>query len=117
MVPAHYLGSTYFERWLDGITRLFVEKGVVKPAELEARTAAYLAHPDAPPAAPAGPIPKREGPPSALTFFREATTAPRFAVGAAVVTRHTHPPGHTRLPRSARANRGVIAAYRGCNGS
>ena len=29
MDPAHYLGSSYFEHWLDGIARVLAEKGVV----------------------------------------------------------------------------------------
>ena len=47
--------------------------------------------------------------------FRPATVPPRFAVGAAVMARNFHPPGHTRLPRYARGKRGVIAAQRGCH--
>src|SRR5512145_1680505 len=31
MEPAHYLGSPYFEHWLDGIARILAEKGVVTP--------------------------------------------------------------------------------------
>ena len=55
MDPAHYLGSSYFEHWLDGIARVLVEKGVVDAAELDARTrplpgAARRARPGAPPA-------------------------------------------------------------------
>ena len=38
MDPAHYLGSSYFEHWLDGIARVLAEKGVVGAAELQART-------------------------------------------------------------------------------
>ncbi len=48
MRPADYLAATYYEKWLDGITRLFMEKGVVTAAELEARTAFFGARPDAP---------------------------------------------------------------------
>src|SRR4030095_693052 len=29
MAPAHYLRATYYEKWLDGVTRVLVEKGVV----------------------------------------------------------------------------------------
>ena len=48
MDPAHYLGSSYYEHWLDGIARLMDEKGVVTSEELEARLAALRARPDAP---------------------------------------------------------------------
>jgi nitrile hydratase len=116
MDPAHYLGSSYFEHWLDGIARVLDEKGVVSAAELEARAGLLRSHPDAlgpPPAAPAATIaPRRPGEDSS---FREAAAPPRFAVGAAVVTRNIHPVGHTRLPRYARGRRGAIAAHRGCH--
>ncbi len=37
----------------------------------------------------------------------------RFKPGDLVVTRNEHPPGHTRLPRYARAKRGCIESDRG----
>ena len=37
MEPAHYLQSSYFEHWLDGVERLLLEKGIVSREELEAR--------------------------------------------------------------------------------
>lgn len=37
----------------------------------------------------------------------------RFKPGDAVVTRNINPPGHTRLPRYARAKRGLIERDRG----
>jgi nitrile hydratase subunit beta len=116
MDPAHYLGSSYFEHWLDGIARLLIEKGVVTAEEMEARTAFFRARPQAPltaaPRKPATPGVIR-GRPEAETSFRDATRAPRFAEGAPVATRTMHPTGHTRLPRYARGKRGVIAAHRG----
>ena len=45
MDPAHYLGSSYFEHWLDGIARVLAEKGVVDAAR------ARGAHPALPRAA------------------------------------------------------------------
>lgn len=108
MEPAHYLRATYFERWLDGIARLLAEKGVISPAELAARAAA-------PRDAVAATGPARGPSPRDETSFRPPAAPPRFAVGAAVVTGNTHPPGHTRLPRYARGKRGVIAAHRGCH--
>ena len=43
MRPADYLAATYYEKWLDGIARLFVEKGIVTEAEMQARTAFFAA--------------------------------------------------------------------------
>jgi nitrile hydratase subunit beta len=117
MDPAHYLGSSYFEHWLDGIARVLAEKGVVAQADLNARTAFFRERPDAPTVAE-GALP----PPVAAakrrhddTSFRPAAAPPRFAVGAAVLTRTMHPTGHTRLPRYARGKRGTIAVHRDCH--
>lgn len=116
MPPDRYLALTYFERWLDGMTRLLAEKGVVDPAALAARARFFADHPDAPATAglessPPAPSPRRIGerwPPT-----REETAPPRFAAGDRVVTRSFHPRGHTRLPRYARGKRGVIHRYDG----
>jgi nitrile hydratase len=116
MVPATYLGSTYFERWLDGITRLFVEKGVVSADEVAAWTTRFAERPDtALPAAAPAPTWRSHEAPEPVSSFREPSAPPRFVVGAVVLTRETHPTGHTRLPRYARGKRGVIAAHRGCH--
>ncbi|HVQ77865.1 MAG TPA: nitrile hydratase subunit beta [Candidatus Binatia bacterium] len=116
MEPDRYLASTYYERWLDGVARLLVEKGVVTAADLEARTAFFRARAgasaddalSAPP--PPGALSPRRG---AETFFRPATAPPRFAVGDRVRTRNGRARGHTRLPRYARDKAGVVAALRG----
>jgi nitrile hydratase beta subunit len=111
MPAARYLASTYFERWLDGILRILDEKGVVTAAEMDARTGAVAGSraPAAPPAVDHTAAQHSDSP------FRTATVAPRFTLGAAVVGRNVHPPGHTRLPRYARGKRGVIVAQRGCH--
>jgi nitrile hydratase len=116
MDPAHYLGSSYFEHWLDGIARILTEKGVVSAADMDARTAFFEAHPGLPATAAVArnPSASRVGSLGQLhTSFREATGPPRFAVGAAVVTCNMHLRGHTRLPRYARGKRGVVEARRG----
>jgi nitrile hydratase len=111
MTPADYLRASYYEKWLDGVSRLLVEKGVVSARELAGRQAFFEARPDAPAtAALAGPLPPR--PPSnpgwVQDAIRETGAAPRFAPGEPVRTREIHPHGHTRLPRYARGRRGVI---------
>src|SRR5215470_3878779 len=84
MDPAHYLGSSYYEHWLDGIARLMVEKGVVSADELDARTAFFGEHKDAP--ATAGlagePAPLRVRPADLPRgYVRETGVPPRFAPG------------------------------------
>jgi nitrile hydratase beta subunit len=111
MDPVAYLTTGYYEHWLDGITRLVLEKGVITAAQLDARTAFFRDHPDAPAAASAPP----SAPAASLAplGFRREGPAPRFRPGDVVVTRTIHPRGHTRLPRYVRGKRGVIARYHG----
>ena len=111
MAPADYLRASYYEKWLDGVSRLLVEKGVVGAQELAVRRAFFEAQPGAPAtAALSGPLPPR--PPSNPGWVpdanRETGATPRFAPGDPVRTREMHPHGHTRLPRYARGRRGVI---------
>jgi nitrile hydratase subunit beta len=116
MEPAHYLSSSYYEHWLDGLARLLAEKGIITRDELEARAAFFEARPGAPATAALTKPPSTAAPGLAMipeTSVREAGAAPRFAAGDVVVTRNIHPRGHTRLPRYARGKRGVIAARRG----
>ena len=124
MDPAHYLGSSYYERWLDGLARVLAEKGVVTLKELEERTASFRARPEAP-AAGAGPGPRgaripddADGLQSPVNFVppstvRASSERPRYAPGDRVVTRSFHPSGHTRLPRYARGKPGVIHRLHG----
>jgi nitrile hydratase len=107
--PTRYLTDTYFDQWLESLSRLLVEKGVLGRDELEARVRFFHGHPDAAPDAAATP---REPPPRAgvaeASFRRPVAASPRFKAGDAVVTRNDHPSGHTRLPRYARGKRGVV---------
>ncbi len=111
MAPAHYLRASYYEKWLDGITRLLVEKGVVGAEDLAARRTFFEQKLDAPAAAPlTGPLPGRgaANPDWLQDVIRETGATPRFASGDLVRTREMHPHGHTRLPRYARGKRGVV---------
>jgi nitrile hydratase beta subunit len=96
MPPARYLEASYYERWLTAIETLLVDKGIISPAELVTGRAVT-------PAPEPAPAPADDRPP----------LRPRFGVGEAVVTRNTHPPGHTRLPRYARGRRGVVRSAHG----
>src|SRR5262245_36326199 len=116
MPPAEYLAASYYERWLSSLERVLVEKGIVTQEELASRAALLSEHPDTP-------LPRRDDPellrlmtqgPSQQEQFQREGAAPRFGVGDRVVTRNTHPTGHTRLPRYARGKRGTIEAVRGC---
>jgi nitrile hydratase len=116
MAPAGYLRATYYEKWLDGITRLCVEKGLVTADELRERLEFFAAQPDAPAqAAIRAPLPPTLpfDPDARRGFVRETGARPRFAPGDPVVTRHAHPAGHTRLPRYARGKPGVVHLVHG----
>jgi nitrile hydratase len=103
--PAQYLSSSYYEIWLAGVEKLARQHGLVTADELAAGHAID-------PSKPVKRVLKPDGVGSLLATggpsSREATTPARFAVGAAVVTRNINPVGHTRLPRYARAKRGVV---------
>jgi nitrile hydratase len=111
MDPAHYLRSTYYERWLATIERNLIEGGYLTGEELDARTTLLRDHPETPlphPATAATPRLPSDRP-------EPAPPAPRFAVGDAVVTRNLNPTGHTRLPRYARGKRGIIQRLHGAH--
>ena len=90
-----YLDSSYYERWLNAMMTLLVEKKLVTREELIARGAAPVA-------------PAQDG-----DLFRGAAPSSkprkaRFQEGDRVVARNLNPTGHTRLPRYVRGKRGVI---------
>ncbi|MFB6309970.1 MAG: nitrile hydratase subunit beta [Salinirussus sp.] len=113
MPPAEYLGSTYFERWLDGLERLMVEKGVATETEIAEAKAA---------AADGTAVPERSDA-DLVALVREAFAAPsdferpgkvpEFEVGDDVRVRNINPEGHTRCPRYARRAHGEIHAVHG----
>jgi nitrile hydratase len=109
MPGAEYLASTYYEKWLWGLERLLLERGLVPQAELDARlrdTAAPVRRPGHPRVLTAEnvePLLKKGG------NARVNETVPaRFAPGDRVVAHNINPTGHTRLPRYARGRAGVV---------
>jgi nitrile hydratase subunit beta len=100
-IPAPiYLDSSYYERWLNALMTLLVEKKIVTREELMAR--------GADPVAPAQPANHFKGDSPSARRRR-----PRFREGDRVVARNLNPTGHTRLPRYVRGKRGVIHRDRG----
>lgn len=110
--PQEYLGWSYYRLWLAGFERLLLESGLVSQDELASGVAS----------APAKPVKRvlkaEEAEAVMLKGFpaeRQVGFAPRFAVGAPVITRVLNPLGHTRLPRYARGRHGLIHAYHGAH--
>jgi nitrile hydratase len=111
MAPAEYLRAPYYARWLASAESNLIAQGVLTAEDLDARTEALRRQPNAQ-------FPRLENPAPAWSDDEVPAEPlpvlqPRFAVGDAVVTRNQHPAGHTRLPRYARAKRGVIRHVHG----
>jgi nitrile hydratase len=102
MPPVHYLGASYYERWLYSLEKLLAEKGIITRDEIEAAMR----------------DPSRSGGPGAATSEltsraasarqREKVRRARFHPGQRVVAKNINPAGHTRLPRYARGKRGIV---------
>jgi nitrile hydratase len=97
--PARYLASSYYERWLEAVETLLVEKGVLTREQLAA--ASGRAARDVAPAAP----PRTE-----VASRGDSALKPRarFHRGDGVRARNLNRIGHTRLPRYVRGKRGII---------
>ena len=118
MDPANYLGSGYFERWLQITERALLDKGFLTLEEMDQRTAELDAQPNAV-------ILRREDPATTAGMMQAVHTrnpssrdgggAPRFRSGDSVRVRNLHSPAHTRLPRYVRGKLGIIARLHGIN--
>lgn len=103
MDPAHYLASSYYERWLHRTSNMLVEHGMISRDELNG---------DATPDGPAS------QPRTAEQIFElqrknrsarvDEDIAPKFKAGDKILVRNIHPKGHTRVPRYVRGRSGVI---------
>ncbi len=116
MDPAHYLSSSYYEKWLYARIKGLIDAGVLTSEELAARTALFRDHPDA--ETPLHPNPaavraelKRSRP--AAPPPQPMAIQPQFSPGDHVQSRNIHPAGHTRLPRYARGKYGMVASFYG----
>ena len=101
--PAHYLASSYYERWLAAAETLLVERGVVTREELLAKESSSVD-----PALIANAV-ATHGPDPVKDKQRSKSPRARYAKGARVRARNLNPVGHTRLPRYVRGKVGVIA--------
>lgn len=108
--PELYLRSSYYERWLEGLCKLMVERGLLTEEELAKGHPAPGTEKATPPvAAERVPTILRSGGPTE----RSLEAQPRYRIGERVRTRNIHPEGHTRLPRYARGKTGEIAMLHG----
>ena len=114
MPPADYLSAGYYDKWVRGITRLFVERGVLDGEAVRERTRAF--------AAGEASVPERHDPDLVGDLAAGVTDAydsdaepsePAFEPGDRVVVRNHDPEGHTRCPSYARRAAGTVQSYRG----
>ena len=108
--PAEYLSSSYYEIWTRGLEKLVVQTGLVTEDELAAGRSLAPGKPGITALAPERLL---AGVTAVMSNERPPTAPARFAVGDPVITRNMNPLGHTRLPRYARAKRGVIELVHG----
>ena len=110
--PADYLRMSYYEKWLVGLVTRLEESGLVTPAELQSGRPAPGVSKTTPPLTAGGvtaTIAERGW------FERPVNAPPRFAVGKRVRAKKINPTGHTRLPRYARGNVGVVDRIHGAH--
>jgi nitrile hydratase beta subunit len=100
-----YSSLSYYQRWIKGLEKLLLERGLTTAEEI---AAGRILH-------PAGPLPRvlrAEDVPAALAkgspTQRTATAPPRFRIGDPVRTRAGGVEHHTRLPGYARGKVGHI---------
>ncbi len=111
MEPGHYITSSYYEHWLNGLELLLQKHGLATAEEIASGTAATRGKPVTPTAAEAvWPAVTAPG-----GYHRKAGAAPLFKLGDAVRTRHLNPVHHTRLPRYLRGHTGEIVACHGAH--
>ncbi len=116
MNPAHYLATTYYEKWLWAKIQNLLANGAFTQAELDERIAYFRANPHAEP-------PRRDDPQAAqaaaalshqpVSHRHDTGLLPAFQIGDPVQAKNMHPAGHTRLPRYVRGKRCVIVNYYG----
>ncbi|MDB5992189.1 MAG: Nitrile hydratase subunit beta [Herbaspirillum sp.] len=111
MQPFEYFKYRYYEKWLMGISQLFVDRGYITAQELATRTAHYRAQPDAPLPDQANPALKEQ----IVRYLNHGDSglrtppAPaRFKVGDTVYVADPEAADHSRLPGFLRNKRGIV---------
>ena len=109
--PFDYFKFRYYEKWLGGISGYFIAHGYISEAELDAKTAEYLAAPDKPlPQSGDAAIDQRvvkyliEGD----SPKKDVPANPTFSEGDKVLVKDVPSVEHTRLPGFLRNHIGVV---------
>lgn len=123
MNPFDYFRLRYYEKWLGGISGFFVEEGYITQAELDERTASYLAEYSAENGT-VSELPKggkAEIDKQVVKYLEEGDSPlrpseiiPKFNVGDRVKIKLVSPGDHTRLPGHLRGKVAeVVKVYKG----
>ncbi|MEL6130543.1 MAG: nitrile hydratase subunit beta [Cyanobacteria bacterium J06627_3] len=120
MHPFEYFQLRYYEKWLGGISGFFVEEGYITQAELDERTALFLADSEKAEMSPA------DGGEAAIDAqvlkyltegdspLRPSSATPKFSVGDRVRVKTVSSGDHTRLPGHIRGRVAeVVKVYEG----
>jgi nitrile hydratase len=108
--PAEYLSSSYYEIWTRGLEKLLLQTDLVTQDELDTGRSLAPGRPGTGVLKPEYVLPVVT---ASMSNERPAPTPALFAVGDPVVTRNMNPLAHTRLPRYARAKRGIVELIHG----
>lgn len=112
MVPADYLGFSYFQKWCTADLVRMLDNGTVT---LEDVKRGHVDDPVAPPAAMTVEDAVADVAASTFSFSRETSQFPAFDVGDRVQARRHIDSGHTRLPRYVRGLQGEVLAHHGAH--
>ncbi|MEX2647421.1 MAG: nitrile hydratase subunit beta [Alphaproteobacteria bacterium] len=110
--PARYLASTYYELWLEALTKILIGRRVVSERELASGRAEPLSK-DIEVLGPVTPADALAALDAGFPARRASGKPARFRLGDAVRARNLNPATHTRLPRYARGRLGHIVADHG----
>jgi nitrile hydratase subunit beta len=106
MLPAEYLASSYYERWLGSTLRLLTEKGFISEKELENKQTKTKDFQNINRYSAAEMLEAMQKGGSAM--LPAENLPPRFKVGDKVRVDNANPLTHTRNPRYVRGKSGII---------
>jgi len=111
MEPGHYITSSYYEHWLNGLEQLLQKHGLATAEEIASGVSSSAGKPVTPTTAEAvWPAVIAPG-----SYVRDVAARPLFRAGDKVRTRQINPVHHTRLPRYLRNQPGEIVACHGAH--
>src|SRR5262249_30841304 len=113
-LPPHvYLSSSYYKKWLLGLTDNLVARGFISRSEAETGHASEPAKPLKRGKLARDKIDRAPGVMTRGTFTRDAQAPAKFKIGERVRCRNISPITHARLPRYVRGHAGIVERNHG----